>query len=154
MRKLFGLALLALFLVVGCGKKTEPEAVVSPAIDTDLTRLVIIRKNSASAAERPTFRGVLTVTNGYNSEIQIVRAEWGAGAGRVTVESLVDQLNVVVPGNGSAEVRLDRQFYWKDDAPMNMTEATLTGTLYYRGPKGNVRQIPFNTSGALTIRGD
>ena len=154
MRKLFGLVIMALFLVVGCGKKTEPEAATGPSVTADLARLVIVRKPSANSAEHPTYRGVLTVTNGLNNEIRVVRAEWSATAGRVRVENQVDQLSVTVPGNGAAEVRLDHQFFWKDDAPMNMAQGTLTGTLYYLGPKGNTKSIAFNTSGALTIRGD
>ncbi len=154
MRKLFVLATLALFLVVGCGKKTDPESSSGPAVSADLAKLVIVRKDSSDSVERPTFRGVLTVTNGYNAEIKVLRVEWSGGTERVNIQPRVDQMDVAVAGNGTAQVRLDHQFAWKDDAPMTMTEGTVQGTLYFRGPSGNVRNIPFNTTGALTIRGD
>jgi hypothetical protein len=155
MRTLFGLAFFALFLVIGCGKKTEPEAAPDAAgVTADLARLVVIRKEVVGTAEKPTYRGVLNVNNGYNTAISLVRVEYSGTVGRLTMPDSLEQLDLSVPANGSTEVRLDARFSWKDDAPMEFQRATLTGTVYYRGPKGNLRELPFSVDGAPTIRGD
>ncbi len=154
MRKLFGLVALALFLVIGCGKKAEPEAAADgPAVTADLARLVVIRKEVVGTAEKPTYRGVITVQNGFQGEITLDRVEYGGTVGRHTMPDSIEQLDMVVPGGSSTELRLDVQFGWKDDAPMNFQQGTLTGTVYYRGPKGKMRQLPFAVDGQLTIRG-
>ncbi len=155
MRKLYALAILALFLVIGCGKKTEPEAAVTaPGVSAELARLIVIRKQVTGTAERPTYRGVLTVHNGYNGEITLERVEFGGAVGSHPVHDGLEQLDLVVPGNSSTELRLDTGFTWKDEAPMNFERGTLTGTVYYRGPKGKVHPLPFAVEGTLIIKGE
>jgi len=154
MRKLFGLAILGLFLVVGCGKKTEPEAAAdAPGVTAELARLVVIRKEVIGTAEKPTYRGVLNLFNGYNGEITLERVEFAGTVGRHPMPDSIEQLEIAVPANSSFELRLDARFTWKDDAPMNFQRGTLTGTLYYLGPKGKMRQLPFAIEDQLTIRG-
>lgn len=153
MRKLLGLAILALFLVVGCGKKAEPEATAdAPGVTADLARLVVIRKEVSGGAEQPTYRGVLSITNGYNSPITLERVEFDGTVGSHSMPDSVQQLDMEVLGNTSAELRLDARFTWKAEAPMDFERGTLTGTVYYRGPKGNMRQLPFTLEGELKIR--
>jgi hypothetical protein len=155
MRKLLGLLVLSLVLVVGCGQKTEPEvAADAPAVTADLLRLVIIRKEVAGTLEKPRFRGVIRVHNGYQGEITLERVEFSGSAGKHPMPASVSQLDMLVPGGGSAELRLDVLFSWKDDAPMGFERGSLEGTLYYRGPRGKVRQLPFAYDGALDIRGE
>ncbi len=155
MRKLLGLAILALFLVVGCGKKTEPEAAAdAPGVTAELARLVVIRKEVKGGAEQPTYRGVLTITNGYAGPITLERVEFDGTVGNHSMPDSLEQLDMEIAGNTSAELRLDARFTWKEGVPMDFERGTLTGTLYYRGPKGKVQQLPFTLAGELTIKGD
>jgi hypothetical protein len=156
MRKLFALALFSLFLVIGCGKKTEPEAAAAPApgVTADLARLVVIRYDGDGGAEEPIFRGVLTVTNNYAGEITLERVAFSGAAGKVTMPHSLEQLGIgLLPGT-STDLRLDVRFGWKDTAPMNFTKGSIAGTLSYTGPKGKIRELPFELEGELTVRGE
>jgi hypothetical protein len=155
MRKLFGLMILALFLVVGCGKKTEPEpAADGPKVSAELARLVVIRKEVVGSAEQPTYRGVLTIRNDLEGAIVLERVEYSGSVGAHPMDAKVEQLELEVAPGTATELRLDARFSWKDDAPMNFQRGSLTGTLYYRGPKGKLQQLPFTVEGELNIRGE
>ncbi len=154
MHKLYGLFVLALFLVVGCGKKSEPEEATGPAVSADLARLVVIRNDARGTTETATYRSVLSVTNGHSGDITLKTVVYSGSMGPHPVERARKELGFTVAAGATSEIKLDSEFTWKDEAPIRAQMGTVTGTLFYRGPNGGDRQLPFTLDGELTIRGD
>jgi len=146
--------LLSLLALLGCGKKAPPASSGGAGVSTDLVQIVVLRRDAAGLTEQASFRGVLLVTNTYDHEIVIERVEYTGRVGSKDVPGAVEQLNVALPAGQTTEVRLSTVLGWKDDAPINAEQGGVAGTLYYRGPKGNVRALPFTFSGELDVRGD
>ena len=148
------LALVVLILALGCGKKTEPEAAAGPSVSADLVDIVVLRRDSDNLSEEAAFRGVLLITNRYEGEIVLQRVEYGARVGKKELPGAIEQLDVTVPPGATTELSLSSVFGWKDEAPMTFERGAVHGTLYYLGPKGKIRALPFTLSGELQIRGD
>lgn len=152
MRKVFGLLLLASLVSVGC-KKNEPEAPTGPAVDVTAERIVIIRGEADGPVEQATFRGVLSVTNGYSGDIVLKKVDFEGSLGQAAVEPQSKELDFSLSPGATTELKLDAPLPWKADAPVTAERGTVSGTLHFRGPAGNPQQVDFRVDAAVQERG-
>jgi hypothetical protein len=148
------LAFLASLAFLGCGKKSPPESSGGSGVSTDLVQIVVLRRDAAGMTEQASFRGILLVTNTYDHEIVLERVEYSGRVGSKEVPGAIEQLEIALPAGQTTELRLNTVLGWKDNAPINAEQGSVGGTLFYRGPKGNIRALPFSFTGELSVRGE
>lgn len=141
-------ALFAAF-AVGCGKKKEPETAAGPMIEAGVGVVdVNIHPNPEGKDERA-MNAPVTIKNNLSGPITINKIEWAMTVGTQDIGKDSKTFDEQIAAGATGKFLLTNQFAWKDETPLVDDMATVTGTITWTGPKGNINTTELNVSGKI-----
>ena len=152
MRRILGIVLSAC-LLVGCGKKAEPEDATGPAVQASVTSLTLFRTQPDGTFESDNLSAVVRIENSRSSSIRLSRVEYTVSAGGKSGQTTTRDLNDTVNAGSSTNLKLDSLFVWPNDGDMGARKGRVEGVLYYSSEKNKQISLPFDLQDDLEIQG-
>lgn len=141
-------ALVAAF-AVGCGKKKEPESAAGPMIETGIGLVDVNIHSNPQGNDERAMNAPVTIKNNLGGPITVNKIEWAMNVGTQDIGKNSKTFDEQVAAGATGKFLLTNKFSWSDERPLVDDMATVTGTITWTGPKGNVNTTELNVSGKI-----
>lgn len=138
-------------LVVGCGKKKEPEtaATAGPQIAATIGLVDVNVKPNPEGRDQRWINAPVKIQNNLAGAITVNKIEWHIGVGGQDLGNNAKEFNEQIAAGATGDFLLTNTFAWPDDTPLREAKAHVTGTVTWTGPKGNTNTTPLDVTGDI-----